>query len=347
MRRIIVGIGLLLAALGSAAAQTGTAKTKSALQTELNNCFPTQLSGFITPLDALTCYSDMLASWQQYPTVNAQTGTTYALTTNDYGKLVTFTNAAPVAVTLSSPATAGFTPWNAYLANLGVGAVTITPSGATINGAASYTVADGNSVWIVSDGTNYQIFAGAAAAVASISNSDGTLTLTPTTGNVVGSLALGHANTWTGIQTFFTPKLSGGGTGVITLTNTNSGSNNFSITIPAISDTLVTLTSTQSLGNKTLNGHLLLTGTSPSIVSCGTGSPSVSGTDSYGTITAGAGTLTTCTINFAGTWGVAPVCVQSSPTLSAMTSTSSTTQYTVGAASLTSATIKFHCGSTS
>jgi hypothetical protein len=38
--------------------------------------------------------------------------------------------------------------------------------------------------------------------VASVSNTDGTLTITPTTGAVVGSLALGHANTWTGQQTF-------------------------------------------------------------------------------------------------------------------------------------------------
>ncbi len=36
----------------------------------------------------------------------------------------------------------------------------------------------------------------------SVSNSDGTLTISPTTGSVVASLALGHANTWTGMQTF-------------------------------------------------------------------------------------------------------------------------------------------------
>jgi hypothetical protein len=41
-----------------------------------------------------------------------------------------------------------------------------------------------------------------SGAVASVTNSDGTLTISPTTGAVVGSLALGHANTWTGAQTF-------------------------------------------------------------------------------------------------------------------------------------------------
>lgn len=45
------------------------------------------------------------------------------------------------------------------------------------------------------------------AAVASVANSDGTLTISPTTGSVVASLALGHANTWTGQQTFVAPIL--------------------------------------------------------------------------------------------------------------------------------------------
>lgn len=37
--------------------------------------------------------------------------------------------------------------------------------------------------------------------VSSVSNSDGTLTISPTTGAVVASLALGHANNWTATQT--------------------------------------------------------------------------------------------------------------------------------------------------
>src|ERR1700730_10303687 len=45
--------------------------------------------------------------------------------------------------------------------------------------------------------------------VASISNSDGTLTISPTTGIIVASLALGHANTWTGVQTLASPVFTG------------------------------------------------------------------------------------------------------------------------------------------
>ncbi len=44
----------------------------------------------------------------------------------------------------------------------------------------------------------------AAGGVTSVSNSDGTLTISPTTGAVVASLNLSHANTWTGQQTFNT-----------------------------------------------------------------------------------------------------------------------------------------------
>lgn len=49
--------------------------------------------------------------------------------------------------------------------------------------------------------------ASGGGAVSSVSNSDGTLTISPTTGAVVASIALGHANTWSGQQTFVSPIL--------------------------------------------------------------------------------------------------------------------------------------------
>lgn len=63
----------------------------------------------------------------------------------------------------------------------------------------------------------------------SVSNSDGTLTISPITGAVVASLNLSHANTWTGQQTFVAPilgvatgtSLTLSGTGaVLAVTNT-------------------------------------------------------------------------------------------------------------------------------
>lgn len=38
--------------------------------------------------------------------------------------------------------------------------------------------------------------------VTSVSNTDGTLTISPTTGNVIASLNVNHINTWTALQTF-------------------------------------------------------------------------------------------------------------------------------------------------
>lgn len=54
-----------------------------------------------------------------------------------------------------------------------------------------------NTQWVDQTG-------GSGGAVSSVSNSDNTLTVTPTTGNVVASLNLGATNTWTGAQTFNT-----------------------------------------------------------------------------------------------------------------------------------------------
>lgn len=39
-------------------------------------------------------------------------------------------------------------------------------------------------------------------SVQSVSNTDGSLTISPTTGNVIASLNVGHSNTWTAIQYF-------------------------------------------------------------------------------------------------------------------------------------------------
>jgi hypothetical protein len=50
---------------------------------------------------------------------------------------------------------------------------------------------------------------GGGGAVSSVSNSDSTLTISPTTGAVVASLNLAHANTWTGAQTIQGPDNSG------------------------------------------------------------------------------------------------------------------------------------------
>jgi len=143
--------------------------TKPALQTIIANCFPTQTTGAITPAITVTCLDDIIASYQQYAAVNPQVGTTYTFQNTDYGQMVTFTNAAPISTILPSPANSGFNPWSAYVVNRGGGQVTIGPTGgATINGSSTLVLTNGSGAFIVSDGTNYQVFQGSAVGVANI-----------------------------------------------------------------------------------------------------------------------------------------------------------------------------------
>lgn len=88
--------------------------------------------------------------------VNAQTGTTYTVLTGDRNKLVTFNNASAVAVTLPQAGSAGFADnYEFEVMNRGAGTVTITPTTSTIDGAATLTLAQFQSVRVYSDGTNY------------------------------------------------------------------------------------------------------------------------------------------------------------------------------------------------
>lgn len=86
--------------------------------------------------------------------VNHQTGTTYTVSSSDNTKLVTFNNAASVAVTL--PAASGM-PSGFYFSteDLGAGSVTFTPASGTIDGSVSLTINTNQGIFIYSDGSNY------------------------------------------------------------------------------------------------------------------------------------------------------------------------------------------------
>lgn len=99
---------------------------------------------------------------------NAQTGTSYSVLNTDVGKLVTFSNASPVAVTLSQAGSSS----GAYFAaqskinalNIGAGTVTITPTTSTINGLSTLTLQQYEGALIWSDGTNYFAIKGSVSA---------------------------------------------------------------------------------------------------------------------------------------------------------------------------------------
>ena len=89
--------------------------------------------------------------------LNTQTGTAYTILQTDRKKLVTFSNASAIAVTL--PQATGFfkVGWSTTLKNVGNGKVTITPTTSTIGGATSLTLEKGQAVKLLSDGTNYHV----------------------------------------------------------------------------------------------------------------------------------------------------------------------------------------------
>ena len=134
--------------------------------------------------------------------VNAQSGTSYTFLGSDLGKLVTLTNAAAVAGTLpqATASSGAFAAgWYVEVENRGAGLVTITPTTSTINGGASITLAQNNSVKIISDGTNYFALLGktsinttsaVAHQFATSNNADGSLNLAqPAFTDISGTLS--------------------------------------------------------------------------------------------------------------------------------------------------------------
>lgn len=137
---------------------------------------------------------------QDLVAVNAQTGTTYTIAATDRSKLVTLSNASPVAVTIPVATGAGFPAgYIAKIQNIGAGTATLTPTTSTINGAASLALLQYQSIDLVSDGTNWHALTGVtvfpvttpvAHEFATGMNSSGVLSLAqPAFTDISGTLA--------------------------------------------------------------------------------------------------------------------------------------------------------------
>ncbi len=132
----------------------------------------------------------------QIPVAGSATTVTSSIATTGSGNVVLATSPALVTPALGTPSALVLTNATGLpiggITGLGTGVGTALAAG--VSGTGSICLSSGSS----------------CGAISSVSNSDGTLTISPTTGAVVASLALGHANTWTGLQTFGTEISIGG-----------------------------------------------------------------------------------------------------------------------------------------
>lgn len=101
---------------------------------------------------------------QQTYLIRAVTITTDTILASDAGKLVTYSNAAPIAVTLPAPTGSFGAGFSTTVQNKGAGSATFTPASGTINGAATLVVAQNLGCDLVPDGSNWQVASCTAVA---------------------------------------------------------------------------------------------------------------------------------------------------------------------------------------
>ena len=108
----------------------------------------------------------------QAETVNSQTGTTYTFANGDCGKIVSQANGSAIADTLPQAGSGGnfLSGWYVDVENIGVGAVTITPTTSKIDGGTSLVLNTNQGARVVSNGTDYFTMRGASTDNTIINN---------------------------------------------------------------------------------------------------------------------------------------------------------------------------------
>jgi len=103
-----------------------------------HSTFPKKIEfdGPLTVLDTIVCSGKATfeADVIFKAAINNQTGTTYTILASDLGKIITFDNAASIAVTLPDTLDTNF---QCTIVQIGAGVPTVTPATDTINGAGA------------------------------------------------------------------------------------------------------------------------------------------------------------------------------------------------------------------
>jgi hypothetical protein len=225
--------------------------------------------------------------------INAQTGTTYAILSADGGKLITFSSASAVAVSLPQATTSGFTAGYSFdVETLGAGSATITPTTSTINGASTLVIATNQGCTVTSDGTNYQV--SACTAVGGGGGGSGTITsstsgqvpvytaATTVAGNAnftatSGALTLGVSGTAGSV------KMGNATSGTVTVQPVTGALGSVTASLPANTGTIAETNLAQTFSAaQTLNAGLTLTNSANAFTQSSTGLSLTSGTTGIG-----------------------------------------------------------------
>lgn len=150
------------------------------------------------------------------------------------------------------------------------------PSCSSTNNALQWTSGAGFGCVTISGGS------GGGVSSVGLSTPNSSLSLGGTnpvtsSGTISADLNLAHSNIWLAAQSFPANgiTLQGSSTGITTFTSANAGPTNFTLTFPAITDTVVTLTAAQTLTNKVLVSADLQTPAAINLANA-TGSPNLS-----------------------------------------------------------------------
>ena len=152
----------------------------------------------------------------------------YSIVTGDIGKFITHTRSSAMADSLPQAGTTGFEAGKSFSEiNLGTGTLTITPTTSTINGASTLTLAQNQSAYLISDGTNYVAgFLGGGTSISTpVSVANGGTGLSSGTSGGIPAYTASGTITSSAALTAGAPVI-GGGAGAAPSSGTKSGNTN-------------------------------------------------------------------------------------------------------------------------